>query len=83
TTGENASYPLSICAARPRLLSAISQGHRPGDLESLTVPVDADKPSSPCVAFRQLLKELFDDHLPVHLTNHKGDLVMLTVAESL
>ncbi|HDI6925803.1 TPA: cytidine deaminase, partial [Staphylococcus aureus] len=46
TNVENASYPLSICAERASLVSAISQGYRPGDFESITVTVDADKPSS-------------------------------------
>ncbi|HDC9513940.1 cytidine deaminase [Staphylococcus aureus] len=83
TNVENASYPLSICAERASLVSAISQGYRPGDFESITVTVDADKPSSPCGACRQVLKELCDDDMPVYMTNHKGDMVMMTVAELL
>ncbi len=59
------------------------KGYRPGDFESITVTVDADKPSSPCGACRQVLKELCDDDMPVYMTNHKGDMVMMTVAELL
>ncbi len=41
------------------------------------------KLSSPCGACRQVLKELCDDDMPVYMTNHKGDMVMMTVAELL
>ena len=48
------------------LVSIISQGlHQVGIFESITVTVDADKPS-PCGACRQVLKELCDDDMPVY-----------------
>ena len=40
---ENAAYPMGICAERSSLVSAISEGYQPGDFESITVTVDADK----------------------------------------
>lgn len=80
---ENASYPLSICAERSSLVAAISQGYRPGDFESMTVTVDADEPSSTCGACRQVLKELCDDDMPIYMTNHKGEVVTMTVEELL
>lgn len=80
---ENASYPLTICAERSSLVAAIAEGYKPGDFESITVTVDADKPSSPCGACRQVLKELCDDDMPVYMTNHKGDMIEMTVAELL
>ena len=45
-------------AERSSLVSAISEGYQPGDFESITVTVDADKPSSPCGACRQVMMEL-------------------------
>lgn len=80
---ENASYPLTICAERASLVAAISEGYKPGDFESITVTVNADKPSSPCGACRQVLKELCDDDMPVYMTNHKGEVITSTVAELL
>lgn len=45
--------------------------------------VDADQPSSPCGACRQVLKELCDDDMPVYMTNHKGEMIESTVSELL
>ena len=74
---------LGICAERSSLVAAISEGYRPGDFESITVTVDADQPSSPCGACRQVLKELCDDDMPVYMTNHKGEMIESTVSELL
>ena len=65
---ENAAYSMAICAERSSLVAAISEGYKPGDFESITVTVDSDKPSSPCGACRQVLKELCDDDMPVYMT---------------
>lgn len=80
---ENAAYPSTICAERSALVSAIAQGYRPGDFESITVTVDSPEVSSPCGTCRQVLKELCDDDMPVYMTNQTGDMKMLTVAELL
>ena len=62
---------------------AISQGYRPGDFESITITVDADEPSSPCGACRQVLKELCDDDMPVYMTNQTGKVIESTVEQLL
>ncbi|PHK49737.1 cytidine deaminase [Staphylococcus edaphicus] len=80
---ENAAYPMAICAERSSLVSAIADGYRPDDFESITVTVDADKPSSPCGACRQVMKELCEDDMPVYMTNHKGEMIESTVGELL
>ncbi|MDW3926188.1 cytidine deaminase [Staphylococcus saprophyticus] len=80
---ENAAYPMAICAERSSLVAAIADGYRPGDFESITVTVDADEPSSPCGACRQVMKELCDDEMPVYMTNHKSDMTELSVGELL
>ena len=80
---ENAAYPMTICAERSSLVSAISQGYRPGDFESITITVDADEPSSPCGACRQVLKELCDDDMPVYMTNQTGKVIESTVEQLL
>ena len=80
---ENVAYSMAICAERSSLVAAISEGYKPGDFESITVTVDSDKPSSPCGACRQVLKELCDDDMPVYMTNHKGEMIKSTVNELL
>ncbi|WHI76408.1 cytidine deaminase [Staphylococcus epidermidis] len=80
---ENAAYPMGICAERSSLVSAISEGYQPGDFESITVTVDADKPSSPCGACRQVMMELCDKDMPVYMTNQNGDMIEATVDELL
>ncbi|MCE5097488.1 cytidine deaminase [Staphylococcus devriesei] len=80
---ENAAYPSCICAERSSLVTAISEGYRPGEFESITITVNADKPSSPCGTCRQMLKELCDDDMPVYMTNHTGELLESTVAKLL
>lgn len=80
---ENAAYPMTICAERSSLVLAISQGYRPGDFESITITVDADEPSSPCGACRQVLKELCDDDMPVYMTNQTGKVIESTVEQLL
>lgn len=68
---------------RSSLVSAISEGYQPGDFESITVTVDADKPSSPCGACRQVMMELCDKDMPVYMTNQNGDMIEATVDELL
>ena len=80
---ENAAYPMAICAERSSLVAAISDGYQPGDFESITITVDAEEPSSPCGACRQVLKELCDDDMPVYMTNQEGKMIEMTVAELL
>lgn len=80
---ENAAYSMTICAERSSLVAAISEGYRPGEFESMTVTVDADQPSSPCGACRQVLKELCDGNMPIYMTNYKGDMIESTVDELL
>ncbi len=65
------------------LVSAISEGYQPGDFESITVTVDADKPSSPCGECRQVMMELCDKDMPVYMTNQNGDMIEATVGELL
>jgi cytidine deaminase len=62
---ENASYPLSQCAERTALATAVAAGHRPGvDLVALAIafpdaPLDAaTSERMPCGACRQVAHEL-------------------------
>ena len=48
---ENAAYPLGVCAEKSAIVSAVTAGCRPGDLEAIGIT------ASPCGGCRQLLYE--------------------------
>ncbi|MGH6850330.1 MAG: cytidine deaminase [Methylocella sp.] len=52
---ENASYSLSICAERVAIFNAVSNGDQ--DIVELAVCADAETPSRPCGACRQVFSE--------------------------
>lgn len=78
---ENAAYSMCNCAERTALFSAYSKGDR--DFQQLTVVADTERPCSPCGACRQVISELCPKDMKVVLTNLKGDILELTVAELL
>lgn len=56
---ENASYPLTMCAERTAIGTAISQGA--GKVVAVAVSAPKAKPCSPCGACRQVLYEFNPD----------------------
>ncbi|MHC5251777.1 cytidine deaminase [Listeria kieliensis] len=78
---ENASYGLSNCAERTAIFKAVSEGKR--EFEKLVVVADTDGPVSPCGACRQVISEFCKPDMPVVLTNLKGDVAEVTVADLL
>lgn len=78
---ENAAYSMCNCAERTALFKAYSEGDR--DFEMLAIVADTDRPCSPCGACRQVISELCSQDMKVVLTNLKGDVKEITVAELL
>lgn len=78
---ENAAYSMTNCAERTAFFSAYAQGDR--QFEMLAVVADTDGPVSPCGACRQVISELCSKDMKVILTNLKGDIQEITVAELL
>ncbi|EUJ17213.1 cytidine deaminase [Listeria aquatica] len=78
---ENASYGLSNCAERTAIFKAVSEGQR--EFAKLVVVADTDGPVSPCGACRQVISEFCKPDMPVVLTNLKGDVAEVTVADLL
>ncbi|WP_420489255.1 cytidine deaminase [Neobacillus niacini] len=78
---ENAAYSMCNCAERTALFKAYSEGDR--DFSMLAVVADTDRPCSPCGACRQVISELCPKDMKVVLTNLKGDILEITVAELL
>ncbi|ULT55696.1 cytidine deaminase [Neobacillus drentensis] len=78
---ENAAYSMCNCAERTALFKAYSEGDR--DYHMMAVVADTDRPCSPCGACRQVISELCPSDMKIILTNLKGDVKELTVAELL
>jgi cytidine deaminase len=78
---ENAAYSMCNCAERTALFSAYSEGDR--DFQLMAVVADTDRPCSPCGACRQVISELCSQDMIVILTNLKGDIQEITVADLL
>ena len=78
---ENAAYGASICAERSAILSAVSNGYKKGDFETLYVMCDNKKIGMPCFQCRQVFAELFEKDMPITCMNPEGSIVTLTVRD--
>ena len=65
---ENAAYPVTLCAERGALSTAVAAGLKPGDLVAAVVVTETPRLTPPCGACRQALAE-FAGTLPVLLAN--------------
>ncbi len=70
---ENASYPLTCCAERVAIYSAIAADQQ----EFIAIAVATDSGGSPCGACRQVIRE-FSKELPVILCNSSQEVVKET-----
>jgi cytidine deaminase len=77
---ESASYGLTMCAERVAIFKGVSEGHR--RFRRVAVVTDADPPTPPCGACRQLLWEFAPD-AEVILANLRGKVVRYAVRELL
>ena len=64
---ENASYPLSICAERTALFSAIAQGYR----KFSAMAIATKSGGYPCGSCRQVIWELCDN-IPIYICDTSG-----------
>lgn len=58
TNIENASYGLTICAERAAIFNAISHGQH--KIRAIAITSSNEKPTPPCGACRQVIKEFSD-----------------------
>ena len=78
---ENAAYSMTNCAERTAIFKAISEADK--KFIAIAVVADTNRPVPPCGACRQVISELCPQDMKVILTNLKGDVTELTVAELL
>ncbi|RLG51982.1 MAG: hypothetical protein DRN96_03955 [Thermoproteota archaeon] len=77
---ENASYGLTVCAERVAVFKAISEGER--GIRAVAVVTEAEKPTPPCGACRQVIYE----HGPsavVVMANTRGDMEVASIRDLL
>lgn len=69
---ENASYGATICAERVAIFSAIAQGYKPYDFESIHVLCDSSQIQPSCFMCRQVMSEMFEPDKKVFWYDNKG-----------
>jgi cytidine deaminase len=75
---ENVSYGLSMCAERAAIFNAVAAGDR--EITEIAVVTDADPPSVPCGACRQVLAE-FSRCARIILQNIEGEHEVTSIKE--
>lgn len=78
---ENAAYSVTNCAERTALFKAYSEGDK--EFAAIAVVADTERPVPPCGACRQVISELCQSDTKIYLTNLKGDVTELSLAELL
>jgi cytidine deaminase len=75
---ENAAYPVTMCAERNAVYSAMCQGYKKDDIVALAITANCQPVASPCGACRQVLFELLNKGTPIYLSNHLGETITTT-----
>lgn len=75
---ESSSYGLSMCAERVALFKALSEGA--GGFKRLAIVTQADPPSAPCGACRQLLWD-YARGIEIIMAGPSGETVETTIEE--
>lgn len=78
---ENAAYPVSCCAERVAIFSAIAAGET--EFSEMAVVADTKRPVPPCGSCRQVMSEFFKGTMNIHLTNLNNNIKTITMEELL
>ena len=77
---ENASYPITLCAERAALASAVSDGRR--DFRAIVI-VGGDDYCPPCGMCRQALSEFADSDFEIVLAKSESEVKVYKISELL
>lgn len=66
---ENAAYGESMCAERVALYHTYAQGYKKDDIVSMGLITASSDISSPCGSCRQVMSELLNDNIRIHIFN--------------
>ncbi len=80
---ENVSLGLTNCAERTAIFTAVTEGFKRGDLQTLVFYMPGEKLYSPCGACRQVIAEFFHQGAEIIATSDARDDRRWTVAELL
>lgn len=69
---ENYAYGSTICAERNALHTSVTQGYKKDDIDYIVLTSDFDKPTSPCGDCRQVMHELCNEDVVLHMFNSDG-----------
>ena len=78
---ENAAYPVTCCAERVALFSAIAAGEM--SFKKIVVVADTDRPVPPCGTCRQAMSEFFLPETEICLSNLQNNIETWTMASLL
>nr|WP_255639597.1 cytidine deaminase [Aquibacillus saliphilus] len=78
---ENAAYPVTCCAERVAIFSAIADDET--NFEELAVVADTKRPVPPCGSCRQVMSEFFDKNMKIHTSNLINDVKTIAMEELL
>ena len=78
---ENASYPVGSCAEQGAISAMILGGDTV--ISEMVVMGDGEKPTSPCGACRQRIREFAAPDTPVHICDRNGVRTTMTLDELL
>jgi cytidine deaminase len=73
---ENSAYPLSVCAERNAVGSAVAAGHR--RIDAVAIVAGEGRPAAPCGGCRQVFAEFCDPDAPVVYASTGGRSVITT-----
>ena len=73
---ENSAYPLSVCAERNAVASAVAAGHR--RIDAVAIVAGDGRPAAPCGGCRQVFAEFCDPDAPVVYASTAGRSVITT-----
>lgn len=78
---ENAAYPVTCCAERVAIFTAIAAGER--GFSEMAVIADTKRPVPPCGSCRQVMSEFFDESMEIHLSNLEQNIKTVKMKELL